>query len=78
MIKRENPELVSLTTQLKLIASDGKKYNTGTLDNQGIIEVSKNFLSKRVYVISISMIQQSFIRNILEMEKHISLFLNIQ
>jgi Protein involved in cell division len=46
-IKRENPELVSLTTQLKLTASDGKKYNTDTLDNQGIIELAKNFPSKR-------------------------------
>lgn len=29
--KKENSELVSLTTQLKLTASDGKKYNTDVI-----------------------------------------------
>lgn len=42
-LKRENNQLVSATTQLKLTAADGKKYNTDMLDSEGIIELSKNF-----------------------------------
>lgn len=36
-------ELGSATTQLKLLAADGKKYKTDMLDSEGIIELSKNF-----------------------------------
>jgi Protein involved in cell division len=46
-LKKENNELVSHTTQLKLTASDGKKYRTDCLDYDGIIELSKNFPSKK-------------------------------
>ncbi len=42
-LKKENSELVSATTQLKLTAADGKKYKTDMLDSEGIIELSKNF-----------------------------------
>lgn len=42
-LKKENSQLVSVTTQLKLAAADGKKYKTDMLDNEGIIELSKNF-----------------------------------
>ncbi len=42
-LKKENNQLVSATTQLKLIAADGKKYNTDLLDSEGIVELSKNF-----------------------------------
>lgn len=42
-LKKENNQLVSATTQLKLIAADGKKYKTDLLDSDGIIELSKNF-----------------------------------
>lgn len=42
-LKRENNQLVSATTQLKLTAADGKKYTTDMLDSEGIIELSKNF-----------------------------------
>jgi len=45
--KKENNELVSRTTQLKLTASDGKKYRSDCLDYDGIIELSKNFPSKK-------------------------------
>ena len=45
--KKENNELVSRTTQLKLTASDGKTYRTDCLDYDGIIELSKNFPSKK-------------------------------
>lgn len=39
--------MVSLTNQLKLTASDGKKYLTDTLDQGGIIELARNFPSKK-------------------------------
>lgn len=42
-LKKENIELVSGTTQLKLMAADGKKYLTDTLDSEGIVELAKNF-----------------------------------
>ena len=35
-LKKENNELVSATTQLKLIASDGKKYNTDVIDQKSV------------------------------------------
>ncbi len=34
-LKKENNQLVSVTTQLKLTASDGKKYNSDMLDSFG-------------------------------------------
>ena len=42
-LKKENSQLVSATTQLKLMASDGKKYNTDTIDSEGVINLAKNF-----------------------------------
>jgi cell filamentation protein len=42
-LKKENSQLVSVTTQLKLTAADGKKYMTDLLDSEGITELSKNF-----------------------------------
>jgi cell filamentation protein len=36
-LKKEKNQLVSNTTQLKLLASDGKKYLTDMLDYEGII-----------------------------------------
>lgn len=47
-LKRENNQLVSATTQLKLTAADGKKYTTDMLDSEGIIELSKNFPNNKV------------------------------
>ncbi|NLW88673.1 MAG: cell filamentation protein Fic [Clostridiaceae bacterium] len=44
---KENNELVSVTNQLKLTASDGKKYRTDTFDYDGVIELAKNFPSKQ-------------------------------
>jgi Protein involved in cell division len=46
-LKNENLQLVSHTTQLKLTASDGKKYSTDCFDYDGIIELAKNFPSKK-------------------------------
>ncbi|HRN72138.1 MAG TPA: Fic family protein [Ginsengibacter sp.] len=42
-LKKENNQLVSATTQLKLLAADGKKYNTDMLDSRGVSELAKNF-----------------------------------
>jgi len=42
-LKKENHQLVSATTQLKLSAADGKKYKTDMLDSEGIIQLSRNF-----------------------------------
>ncbi|MHC1704979.1 MAG: protein adenylyltransferase Fic [Tenuifilaceae bacterium] len=46
-LKKENNELVSATTQLKLIASDGKRYLSDMLDYNGIIALGKEFPSKK-------------------------------
>jgi len=42
-LRKEKNELVSATNQLKLAASDGKKYLTDTLDSDGIISLAKHF-----------------------------------
>ncbi len=46
-LKKENLQMVSHATQLKLTASDGKKYLTDCFDNDSIIELAKNFPSKQ-------------------------------
>lgn len=46
-LRKENSELVSVTNQLKLAASDGKKYLTDTLDSEGIIQLAKHFPNNR-------------------------------
>ncbi len=42
-LKKEDLQLVSAANQLKLIASDGKKYNTDLLDSEGITALAKHF-----------------------------------
>ena len=42
-LKKEHNQLVSLTTQLKLTAADGKKYKTDVLDSDGVISLAKVF-----------------------------------
>ena len=42
-LKKENPELVSAATQLKLTAADGKKYKSDVMDYNQVIELAKNF-----------------------------------
>ena len=42
-LKKEGSELVSTTTQLKLLANDGKRYLTDMLDYEGIIALGKTF-----------------------------------
>ena len=42
-LKKENPQLVSATTQLKLMAADGKKYKSDVMDYNQVIELAKNF-----------------------------------
>jgi cell filamentation protein len=46
-LKKEKSELVSVTTQLKLLASDGKRYKTDMMDYQGIIALGKEFPGKK-------------------------------
>jgi cell filamentation protein len=46
-LKKERNELVSATTQLKLLASDGKRYLTDMMDFNGIIALGKEFPSKK-------------------------------
>ena len=45
-LKRENSELVSATTQLKLTAADGKRYLSDALDSDGVIKLAAEFPSK--------------------------------
>jgi cell filamentation protein len=42
-LKKEENQVVSKTTQLKLRAEDGKKYNSDVLDYDGIIALGKTF-----------------------------------
>lgn len=42
-LKKENNQLVSATTQLKLLASDGKRCKSDVLDYEGIISLGKTF-----------------------------------
>lgn len=46
-LKKENNEVVSATTQLKLTAADGKKYNTDMLDSDGVTALAKSFPNNR-------------------------------
>lgn len=45
-LKKENSEVVSATTQLKLTAPDGKKRISDALDSDGIIKLASEFPSK--------------------------------
>lgn len=42
-LRKDGSELVSATNQLKLLASDGKRYLTDVLDNDGVIALAKSF-----------------------------------
>ena len=42
-LKKENSQLGSATTQLKLLAKDGKCYKSDMLDYEGIIGLGQNF-----------------------------------
>ncbi len=46
-LKKENNQLVSATTQLKLLAADNKKYNTDMLDSDGVTSLAKHFPNNR-------------------------------
>lgn len=46
-LKREQNELVSSTNQLKILAADGKRYNTDVLDSEGVIRLAKEFPNTR-------------------------------
>jgi len=46
-LKRENNQIGSVTTQFKFMAPDGKRRAANVLDYNGIIELAKNFPSKK-------------------------------
>jgi cell filamentation protein len=46
-LKKENSEVVSVTTQFKLIAPDGKRRLADMLDYNGIIDLGKQFPGKK-------------------------------
>lgn len=46
-LKKENSQVVSVTTQLKLLAPDGKKRLSDMLDYTGIIALGKEFPGKK-------------------------------
>jgi len=46
-LKKENNQLVSRTTQFRLLAPDKKRRMTDCLDYEGIIELAKSFPSKQ-------------------------------
>jgi cell filamentation protein len=46
-LKKENSEVVSITTQLKFLAPDGKKRLADMLDYEGIILLGKQFPGKK-------------------------------
>lgn len=46
-LKKENPQLVSATTQLKLTAADGKKYKSDVMGYEQIIELAKKFSNNK-------------------------------
>ncbi|TVQ48656.1 MAG: cell filamentation protein Fic [Saprospirales bacterium] len=46
-LKKENSKVVSITTQLKLLAPDGKKRLSDMLDYNGIIALGKEFPGKK-------------------------------
>jgi len=46
-LKKENSQVVSDTTQLKILAPDGKKRLADVLDYNGIIALGKEFPSKK-------------------------------
>ena len=46
-LKKENNQVVSATTQLKLIAPDGKHRLTDVIDSEGVIRLAKQFPNTR-------------------------------
>ena len=46
-LKKENSQVVSATTQLRILAPDGKKRLSDMLDYSGIIDLGKEFPSKK-------------------------------
>ena len=46
-LRKQGNELVSDTNQLKLLAADGKRYNTDVLDYNGVLRLAQNFPNNR-------------------------------
>ena len=46
-MRKQGNELVSDTNQLKLLAADGKRYNTDVLDYNGVLRLAQSFPNNR-------------------------------
>ena len=46
-LKKEQSEVVSATTQLKLTAADGKKYNTDVISQEGVENLAKSIRNQQ-------------------------------
>lgn len=46
-LKRENHQLGSVTTQMKMMAPDGKMRAANVLDHEGVVELAKQFPGKK-------------------------------
>jgi cell filamentation protein len=46
-LAQETPQLVSVTTQLKLVAADGKRYLTDVVDSAGVVALAKALPNNR-------------------------------
>lgn len=46
-LKKENNQVVSVTTQLKLVAPDGKRRLTDVVDSEGVMRLAKQFPNTR-------------------------------
>ena len=49
-LKKEQSELVSDTTQLKLLAADGKRYKSDAVDHEGVIQLAKSVPNNKAMV----------------------------
>ena len=49
-LRKEKSEVVSDTTQLKLMAADGKKYNTDVISQAGVDKLAKAIRNQREYL----------------------------
>ena len=47
-LRKEQSEVVSDTTQLKLTATDGKKYNTDVISQTGVEELAKSIRNQQI------------------------------
>ncbi len=66
-LKKENSQVVSRTTRLRILAPDGKKRLSDMLDYEGIIVLGKEFPGKNEYLnaLKLSPVQSDVIKSLL-------------